>query len=126
LTINQRPGELAPTADETQLDRDTKELLVGGNVPELAGWERPRRIEITQSAFARDPRVRTWVLANAKGVCEACVNQAPFCTDDGFPFLEVHHVKMLADGGSDQITNTVALSPIVTVASIIQPTVSHP
>lgn len=111
LTINQSPDELAPTTDEAQLDRTTKELLAGGNVQEPAGWERPRRIEITQAAFARDPRVRAWVLANAKGFCEACANQAPFFTDDGSPFLEVHHVKMLADEGSDQITNAVALCP---------------
>ena len=111
LTINQRPGELAPTTDEAQLDRTTRQLLAGGNMREPAGWERPRRVEITQAAFARDPRVRAWVLANAKGFCEACANQAPFCTYDGSPFLEVHHVKMLADGGSDQITNAVALCP---------------
>jgi hypothetical protein len=111
LTINQRPDELAPTTDKAQLDRATKALLAGGDVREPAGWERPKRVEITQTAFARDPRVRAWVLANANGSCEACANQAPFFTDDGSPFLEVHHVKMLADGGSDQITNAVALCP---------------
>jgi hypothetical protein len=111
LTINPRPGELVPTTDEAQLNRTTKELLAGGNVQEPAGWQCPRRVEITQSAFARDPRVRAWVLANANGLCEACANQAPFLTDEGSPFLEVHHVKMLADGGPDQITNAVALCP---------------
>jgi 5-methylcytosine-specific restriction protein A len=111
LAINQRPGELAPTTDEAQLDRTTKELVAGGNVPQSAGWEQPRRIEITQTAFARDPRVRAWVLANANGLCEACANQAPFYSEDGSPFLEVHHVKMLADGGPDQVTNAVALCP---------------
>jgi 5-methylcytosine-specific restriction protein A len=50
-------------------------------------------------------------MATAEGHCEACFNRAPFFTDDGWPFLEVHHVKMLSDGGSDQITNAVALCP---------------
>jgi 5-methylcytosine-specific restriction protein A len=86
-------------------------LLARGTVREPAGSERPRNVEITQATFARDPRVRAWVLATAKGFCEACANQAPFYTDDGSPYLEVHHVKMLADGGSDQITNAVALCP---------------
>jgi predicted HNH restriction endonuclease len=57
------------------------------------------------------PGVTAWVLATAGEYCEACGNQAPFCTDDGSPFLEVHQVKMLADGGSDQITIAVALCP---------------
>ena len=125
LTINQRPGELAPTTDEAQLIRTTKELLAGGNVPEPAGWERPKRLEISQGGFARDPRVRAWVLANSKGYCEACADPSPFFTDDGSPFLEVHHVKMLADEGSDQMTNAVALCPIFTVASIMLQIVSH-
>jgi predicted HNH restriction endonuclease len=51
------------------------------------------------------------VLATANGFCEACANQASFYSEDGSPFLEVHHVKMLADGGSDQIANAVALCP---------------
>jgi 5-methylcytosine-specific restriction protein A len=30
---------------------------------------------------------------------------------DGMPYLEVHHVKQLKDGGSDRIDNAVALCP---------------
>jgi predicted HNH restriction endonuclease len=31
--------------------------------------------------------------------------------DDGEPFLESHHVRPLADGGSDKTTNAVVLCP---------------
>jgi 5-methylcytosine-specific restriction protein A len=111
LTIKQLRDNFAPTADDVQLERATKQLLAHGTLREPVGIERPTKVEITQATFVRDPYVRAWVLAAAKGFCEACANQAPFSTDDGWPFLEVHHVKMLSDGGSDKITNAVALCP---------------
>jgi 5-methylcytosine-specific restriction enzyme A len=36
---------------------------------------------------------------------------APFEMAEGIPYLEVHHVKPLAIGGSDTIMNAVALCP---------------
>lgn len=75
------------------------------------GEETPVRIETAGSAFLRDMTVRSWIQHNAAGVCEGCGSQAPFVVEDGTPFLEVHHVRSLADGGSDKITNAVALCP---------------
>ncbi len=56
------------------------------------------------------PKIRAWVAELAKGICEGCGQKAPFEVD-GLPFLEVHHVKHLAQQGSDSITNAVALCP---------------
>ena len=75
------------------------------------GVETPERIETNGSAFLRDMTVRSWIQQNAAGVCEGCRKQAPFVAENGIPFLEVHHVRSLADGGSDKITNAVALCP---------------
>jgi len=111
LTIKQLRDEFAPTADQAQLERATKQLLRLGIIEKPAGAERPTKVEVTASNFVRDPRVRAWVLSNADGFCEACGNRAPFSTDEGLPFLEVHHVKTLADRGSDRTTNAVALCP---------------
>lgn len=61
--------------------------------------------------FERDPRVKAWVLDEARGHCELCVGEAPFRDDDGFTFLEEHHVKPLAEGGADIISNAVSLCP---------------
>ena len=47
----------------------------------------------------------------ASGVCENCASPAPFSSSGGVPFLEVHHVRTLAAGGSDTIENAVALCP---------------
>lgn len=61
--------------------------------------------------YSRDPHVKAWVLNNADGVCELCQIKAPFYTFDDIPFLEVHHVKQLSDGGPDTISNTIAVCP---------------
>ncbi len=61
--------------------------------------------------YVRDAKVKDWVLQHANGRCECCGNAAPFRTIEGLPYLEVHHVRTLADRGPDTIDNTVALCP---------------
>lgn len=61
--------------------------------------------------FKRDLRVKNWVLHRSGGVCEGCEKEAPFQTDSGMPFLEIHHLTTLAEGGHDTVCNTVALCP---------------
>lgn len=70
---------------------------------------KPKQSAITQ--YERDPEVKAWVLREAKGICESCGQTAPFKNSDGQPFLEVHHVQQLADGGSDTVDNAVAICP---------------
>ena len=100
-----------PTADPETLEKRTRELLKRGvpNVP--AGKQRPTRVTSTVERFVRDPSVKAWVLKAAEGHCENCELPAPFVNVDGTPFLEVHHIKSLADNGSDTINNTVAICP---------------
>ncbi len=40
-----------------------------------------------------------------------CQKDAPFLDKDHKPYLEEHHIKRLADGGSDTIDNVVAICP---------------
>ncbi|MDZ7858157.1 HNH endonuclease [Sphaerotilus sp.] len=61
--------------------------------------------------FARSQWVREQVLTMANGRCEACGSPAPFLGANNQPFLEVHHVKPMAQQGSDSVGNTVALCP---------------
>lgn len=75
------------------------------------GKEAPQRRGVLQTQYDRDPSVKAWVLVKASGVCECCGRPAPFCADGGVPFLEVHHVRRLADGGADTIENAVAVCP---------------
>jgi 5-methylcytosine-specific restriction protein A len=61
---------------------------------------RERSIAITQYARAR-----------AAGRCEGCQQPAPFTGISGAPFLEVHHVRRLSDGGPDHPRWVVAICP---------------
>jgi 5-methylcytosine-specific restriction protein A len=58
----------------------------------------------------RAEAVRRYALVRAAGRCEACGNEAPFATKRG-PFLEVHHVYRVSDGGPDHPAYVAALCP---------------
>jgi 5-methylcytosine-specific restriction enzyme A len=58
----------------------------------------------------RSEAVKNYALTRANGVCEGCSMPAPFETKRG-PFLEVHHVNRLADGGPDHPSSVIALCP---------------
>ena len=72
----------------------------------------PAQIRVAQTIFKRNPDVVAEVLERADGICEACKNPAPFIRkSDNSPYLEVHHIKALSDGGEDTLENTIALCP---------------
>lgn len=75
------------------------------------GNRKPSRTQAAVTQFARSEAVAAWVRREAAGKCESCGASAPFVGEDGLPFLEVHHVRRLADGGEDTIQNSVAVCP---------------
>lgn len=79
------------------------------NVP--AGIEQPLRQSRASTVYSRDSSVVAWVLDNSDGKCEVCHSNAPFTKQNGDHYLEVHHLLRLADGGSDTISNAVAVCP---------------
>jgi len=89
--------------------------LVKVNAPKKneapVGVLNPKETTSTVVRLARAQSVKTWVLKHSQGICEGCGQTAPFVSANGRPFLEVHHVKHLIDGGTDRICNTVALCP---------------
>ncbi|WP_300626783.1 HNH endonuclease [Pseudomonas sp.] len=102
--------DAAQTADEQTLIRRASKLQQQAFLKRPDGIAQPQKVSTVSTAFVRDPKVRAWVLKQANGICEGCGSNAPFEVD-GQPFLEVHHVKHLAQKGSDRITNAVALCP---------------
>jgi 5-methylcytosine-specific restriction protein A len=94
-----------------QLDQRTKLAKALGPPKKPKGQETPESTSVTSKVFKRDPLVRAYVLQEAGGKCELCDHPAPFEDKDGDPFLEVHHVKTLAEGGADTADNAVALCP---------------
>lgn len=75
------------------------------------GVEKPKEIVSQTIQRERDPLVRDWVARAANGICECCQMLAPFELSDGSPYLEVHHIRHLANDGSDKVSNAVAVCP---------------
>jgi len=83
---------------------------ISPNIPPN-GSIKPRTVDSTRKTFARSVRVAAYVEKAANGVCELCDQRAPFIDVSGLPFLEVHHIRMLADEGPDTVDNAVAVCP---------------
>ena len=81
-----------------------KRLLRASKVPE--------RINLIVTGFKRNADVIAAVLIKASGICGRCKKNAPFNRkSDGNPFLEVHHIKPLSEGGEDTVENAEAVCP---------------
>lgn len=72
----------------------------------------PKRVLTTSLYFQRNPDVVAEVLYLAQGVCAHCKDLAPFVRRKcGTPYLEVHHIQQLSEGGEDAVENAEALCP---------------
>ena len=81
------------------------------NLPRPRGNPSPKARRTAIMHFQRDAVVKGWVLQQAAGVCECCEKPAVFNGADGLPYLELHYVRQLAEGGADMVSNAVALCP---------------
>ena len=89
--------------------KDTQEKR---NLRLSAAKKIPDKINAYSISFRRNPDVVAEVLLRAGGYCEKCKNPAPFLRrSDNSPYLEVHHVTPLVEGGEDTVENAVALCP---------------
>ncbi|EHK9054906.1 HNH endonuclease [Vibrio vulnificus] len=62
--------------------------------------------------YRRDPDVVAEALYRAEGFCEKCQEKAPFIKrSNGEPYLEVHHIIPLSQGGLDILENVISLCP---------------
>ena len=86
-------------------------LLKRGKVSYPTGAKIPQKETVTSTLYLRDPAVKAYVLQSAVGICQCCKTAAPFKTVSGTGNLEVHHIRPLAEGGSDTVQNTVAVCP---------------
>lgn len=65
----------------------------------------------TTSVFSRSILIKEFAKRVANGICQLCEQEAPFLDRNNKPFLEVHHIHYLSQGGNDTIDNVVALCP---------------
>lgn len=68
--------------------------------------------KLTKKQFVkyRSEALKLYALKRSDGICEGCGAIAPFKTYKG-PFLEVHHLNRIADGGLNTPENVAALCP---------------
>jgi hypothetical protein len=80
---------------------------------EKAAQENPVREQVTStsSQYYRSTPVKEYAKARANGRCECCDEPAPFKDTEGEPYLEVHHVDELGEGGADHPDRVAAICP---------------
>ncbi len=97
---------------DSDFDNKVRKSRLSGKKKKPKGNENPTKKDVWTQVYERDPEVSAYALEKAKGKCGDCKKTAPFirrATRD--PFLEVHHIIMLKDGGKDTIKNVIALCP---------------
>ncbi|MCA0899782.1 MULTISPECIES: HNH endonuclease [Microbulbifer] len=82
-----------------------RELAVSGGTS-----TRPTRT-IKARQYYRSEAVRRYALRRAQGICECCDSPAPFFTKKHEPYLEVHHLNRVSDGGADTPEGVAAICP---------------
>lgn len=96
---------------EIKFHATVEALRKSPNLETPVGVRKPEKRHSQSTVYSRDPAVVAWVLRNSGGKCEVCSTTAPFLKYGGDFYLEVHHLRRLADGGPDTICNAVAACP---------------
>ncbi|MRT40084.1 HNH endonuclease [Enterobacteriaceae bacterium RIT702] len=99
-----------PTDNISILNQRAEQILQS-NFTKPTGCDKPEKIYKQAAVYLRDPLVVAWILRNSEGNCDCCGEAAPFYKKGNLPYLEVHHVIPLSEGGSDVTENCVALCP---------------
>ncbi|MBS1029161.1 HNH endonuclease [Gluconobacter albidus] len=72
----------------------------------------PEKVTREVKVYLRNPNVVAESLHQANGSCQSCGKKAPFIRRfNKQPYLEVHHIKPLSQGGNDSLDNVKALCP---------------
>lgn len=120
LTLIRELWERDRELEEPTADQDTLEARVSTARSRIKAAKLqlppPGNLTVTKVSttiwrFQRDPNVVAWILEAASDRCEVCDAEAPFSRKDGEPYLEVHHVRPLSEGGPDTHDNAVAACP---------------
>lgn len=87
-------------------------LALKSDLGDVIGNRFPGQTLVRSYQYQRDPAVVAYALKKAGGICADCGKRGPFVSKrTGQPYLEIHHIRMLQEGGSDTVDNVVALCP---------------
>ena len=105
--INQRLNDEIEAAGELSSQQRAEFLKDSSKIP--------TKIDVITSIFKRNSLVvaeRLYLASLDDNRCQACKKPAPFSrVGTGQPYLEVHHIVQLAEGGKDTVDNTIAICP---------------
>lgn len=112
-----RPSRTHRLEDETKTFLEIIESARGLSDEELdiclplEGFSPPKRT-VTTEIYLRNPYVVEYTFRQANGRCQKCGSAGPFLArSSGKPYLEVHHLVPLSQGGADDTDNAIALCP---------------
>jgi 5-methylcytosine-specific restriction protein A len=101
-------GTIAGVEDASLSDLPEEELRqIAENSPTTATTPDERGRVLRRRSHA----MREYVLRRANGICEGCGNGAPFVTDRGAPYLELHYLRRASDIGPESPSWVAALCP---------------
>ncbi|MCP9787129.1 EVE domain-containing protein [Cyanobium sp. N5-Cardenillas] len=99
---------LEQAVEEAKADLDVLEARIRAS----RRPSKPRSGTTTTTVFNRDPNIIAYAKRRAGCRCEVPGCEVPlFLKPDGEPYVEVHHIHMLADGGEDTTDNVACLCP---------------
>lgn len=102
--------------DDQSRDVNEDKLNRKRKAAERASRENPER-EISSDRpipgvhYIRSEAIKDYAQTRADGICELCESEGPFEKQDGEPYLEVHHLDELGEGGADSPDRVAALCP---------------
>ena len=70
-----------------------------------------RTYKTTATGRSTSTAIHSYAIQRSKGICESCDEAAPFTTRNGTPYLEVHHLIPISQGGPDHPENVAAVCP---------------
>lgn len=70
-----------------------------------------KSVKSASEQYSRSKAVKEYAEARADGRCEGCGSPAPFMDEAGEPYLHVHHLEELSEGGDDDLKNVACLCP---------------
>lgn len=107
-----KPAVVSTIEMKMKLEEVKAKQLSSRSLAEQVAKEVPQKAQKSETlVYYRSPYIKEMVKQFADGRCQMCGGSAPFYDKDDNPYLEEHHVKRLADGGSDTIDNVVAICP---------------
>lgn len=105
--ISQESENIEQEIESTNLEELRKLAMHVANNYSSTTTLQERKTIIRKRAAA----IKRYALIRAEGICEACEQVAPFYTIKDEPFLEVHHLTRLSDGGLDHPEHVAAICP---------------